>query len=439
MVFPFEEIPSKLRTHRELVEHGKECLNDKKLLYVYGAQFVTPLAALPKFNIVEGMVQDFLHNVPFGIGRTFLDEWLTNTSRSFYIGSPDELLALNKRINQLTPCIEVRRPVRPISVCAHWNAREYENWILFYSIPVLSDILPARFLNHWICFVQAIYLLSRQSISHNDVNIAHKLLIHFVSNVQMIYGKKYMTFNVHILLHLAQNATRWGPTWAVSTWCFESAIGVLKRLLHAQRGVYNQVERALSYKQAMAILLRTCRTPKTEVFLESIVPKPNKMTTYLPLKECVVIGKPIDFVPDDEEKFLITQSEHDINLRECVVYSKIIASRCVYTTEDVAADRKFNNSTALTASGELILIKKFILDKESEKVYLFSVNVCCDTFLKFPTSVRIPPQDHCSRIITSIGTRLKLLSVKDLKIVCVKSCMDGKMYVSPFHNLYNVC
>lgn len=239
--------------------------------------------------------------------------------------------------------------------------------------------------------------------------------------------------------HLAENVSRWGPTWAVSTYAFESAIGELKNILHAYRGVSHQVYRSICYKLAKQILMLTCQTARTEIFLDSIKSKPNKMTKYLSLEECVLVGAENDFVATDEETFLIGQSDHDIDLNNCGAFSKIIASRCVYTSDTVSKNKKYNNSVALTSSNEIVIIKKFIMDKESEKVFLFCVETSCKEFLKFPQGIRVLPQDHCVRIIDSVGRRLKLLSVKDLKIVCVVTRMEENLYVTPFHNLFNIC
>ncbi|KAE8741238.1 hypothetical protein FOCC_FOCC013225, partial [Frankliniella occidentalis] len=415
VVFPMQEVPPAQRNHEDLVAHANECLNNDNLVYVYGVQFISPLASLKKFNLVDGMVQDFAHNVPFGIGRTFLDEWLHNAKRSFYVGSPDELAILNMRMEKLQPCIEVRRALRLLKDMAYWKAREFENWILFFSLIVLLSVLPMKFWTHWSYLVQAVYLLSRECVSCQDVNNAHRLIQLWVSDVEKLYGEKYMTYNVHIFSHLAENVARWGPTWAVSTYCFESAIGNLKNILHAQRGVPHQVHRNLSYKQAKHILINTCSTPGTEVFLESIKSKPNKMTKYLSLNECVVIGKGEDFLPNDEESFLISQCE-EMQGDNFVTYSKIIASRCVYTCDSVALGKKFNNSVALTTLGKIIIIKKFIMSKENEKVWVFCSEASCTELLKFPQGLRIPIEDHCVRIISSVGRRLKLISVKELKI-----------------------
>ena len=91
---------------------------------------------------MQGFVQDFPHNVPFGISRTFVEDWSSNTSRGCYIGSPDDSAELDEKMLKLTPPLEVRRRPRKLSDNAYWNAREFENWTLFFSLPVLEGILP---------------------------------------------------------------------------------------------------------------------------------------------------------------------------------------------------------------------------------------------------------------------------------------------------------
>lgn len=201
-----------------MIEQARECVNDDKLAYVYGVQYLSPLANLSKFNIVNGMVFDYAHNIPFGISRSFLTEWLTNTSRGFYIGSPDDLKELDRKMMCLTPPIEIRRPVRKVTEYANWNAREYDNWTSVFSIVVLSGILPLKFVTHWSYLVQGMFLLTRQSATPEHANVAHKLLLHFERDVEVLYGKSYMSYNVHICgNHMAENTMRWGPSWAIST------------------------------------------------------------------------------------------------------------------------------------------------------------------------------------------------------------------------------
>ena len=440
VVFPFPEIPCMKRTHESIVEHARECLGNQRLAYVFGVQYLSSVARVPKFDLVSGMVLDYPHNMLFGLARTMLEEWLTNTSRGSYIGAPDDILELDTKIMKLTPPIEVRKAVRKISDRAYWSMREFENWILTYSIPVLTGILPLRYLEHWSYLVQAMFLLCRQKMSRQDIEAGHKLSLRFGRDAEYIYGKSFMTYNLHIFCqHIAENVVRWGPLFGVNTYCYEAGNKDLKSLLHAQRGVPHQIHRALSYRQASSILKINCGTQKTETYEASIAAKVNKMTRYVPVSECVLLGISKYFVPTDEEKYILERCGFDIDSSNCMEFKKVIAGKCVYITSDLACNKKFDNKCAVTVDMKIIIIKKFILDQSCEKVYVFCNEVTAEPFLRMPQGIRIPPIDHCMREITLLGRRLHLISVQKLRSVCSVTEMNDKIYVSEFPNVYNVC
>ncbi|KAE8741171.1 hypothetical protein FOCC_FOCC013294 [Frankliniella occidentalis] len=145
----------------------------------------------------------------------------------------------------------------------------------------------------------------------DNLNMAHRLIKYWVADVEALYDQKSMTFNVHIFSHFAENVSRWGPAWAVSTYCFESAIGKLKNILHAHRGVPHQIHRQLSYNQARNILSNTCSTPRTDIFIENIKSKPNKMTRF---------GFPASstaFIEGMYEQLTMAMKEHDSEIELC--------------------------------------------------------------------------------------------------------------------------
>ncbi|KAJ1526468.1 hypothetical protein ONE63_009601 [Megalurothrips usitatus] len=244
-----EEAPTR-RTHREVVEDGIKVLEMRaRDAHVNGVLGCSPLLRLPEFDIVNGMVVDVLHWGSFGVGRQLFklwlglrktDDWDPNKPPDFYIGAPDKQDAMNARIRKFCPPKEVRRMPRDLTCFSIWNAREWENVILYYSVPILIDILPNKYLRHWILFVQALYLLMRANVCKNDVDVAEIMMENFVRGTEELYGLREMTFNMHISEHAAESVRRWGALWCVSTYCFESMNGKLKEKIHAERGIPHQ-------------------------------------------------------------------------------------------------------------------------------------------------------------------------------------------------------
>ncbi|KAK3920928.1 Replicase polyprotein 1ab [Frankliniella fusca] len=359
--FPYLETHVSQRTHDRVIDHGAACLADDSLEYVFGVRGHCPLKDLPKFNLVHGFVQDFPHNVPYGIGRMFLHEWKSNTNRGYHIGAPDDIEDLNEKMKCLTPPIE-------------------------------------------------------KALSENDVETAHRLLVHFVCGVQNLYGKGCMTYNVHILTHLAESVDRWGPVWALSTYSFESGNGELKAIIHAQRGIPHQIQRFISEKEALKILISSCSSQKTEEFLESIQSKPKIKRALRVGESTVLFGCHSCFNPTDEELFLC--NELDIDPKNCVVYKKVIFNKTVYIGQNSRERNKQNdNSVASLKSRNIVLLKYFIFDGCNEKVYFLCKNLNLTPYLKFPPGVLVSPEDHCTKLITHQSARLRLLSIEELESI----------------------
>ena len=157
-----------------------------------------------------------------------------------------------KRINELlakiTPPREIHRKPRPFSEKAKWKATEWRTWILFYALPCLKDILPNEYFQLLSLFVRSISTLMKTSISEIDLRHCEEDLIAFVVRGQQLYGIRFMTFNVHSLLHLVDSVRMSGPLWATSAFVFESAIYQLKQQITRPNGLYNQIAKKLYVK-----------------------------------------------------------------------------------------------------------------------------------------------------------------------------------------------
>lgn len=69
------------------------------------------------------------------------------------------------------------------------SATEYCNWLLYYSLPCMRGILDEEYYQHYALLVGGIILLSRRSISPEQLEMAGRLLMHFVEMYDAYYGK----------------------------------------------------------------------------------------------------------------------------------------------------------------------------------------------------------------------------------------------------------
>lgn len=79
---------------------------------------------------------------------------------------------------------------------------ELRNWLLFFAVPVLHEILPIPYLSHLALLVSGIYIYSSQQISPGDFQLAQQLLNSFYAQFSDLYGKLRLNLNISLKLTL---------------------------------------------------------------------------------------------------------------------------------------------------------------------------------------------------------------------------------------------
>lgn len=192
-----------LRTHEETLLHAQSLekgLQDRSVLF--DAEGV---------NIINCLPPDWQHNVALGVVRQFskLSFESSNHLEEFYCGR--ELRTVDDLLLSFKPTLDVSRTPRKISDRSYWKAHKWVIFLLFYSLPVLQRILPKKFVDHWALLVDAVGILTSRSIVPTDVYYANNCLWQFVRGVKVLYGERHVSYNVHVLLHLADSVYNWGP------------------------------------------------------------------------------------------------------------------------------------------------------------------------------------------------------------------------------------
>ena len=96
---------------------------------------------LEKFKVVSGFVPDYLHCCLEGVAKQFTEYYLASKT-------DEEIEYLDDLINKIAVPEQISRETRPLCFRSDWKAREWENFILYYSLPILSIICSRKLLNH---------------------------------------------------------------------------------------------------------------------------------------------------------------------------------------------------------------------------------------------------------------------------------------------------
>lgn len=120
----------------------------------------------------------------------------------------------------------------------------------------LMGLIPTQYFHHWMLLVFAIYLLTSSNVSHLNIDKAHVALCEFALLTESLYGKHEISFNIHLLTHLAESVRRHGPLSLMSTFVFEGHNDRLLKLFNGSQHVPLQITQNLARLKELKILSR---------------------------------------------------------------------------------------------------------------------------------------------------------------------------------------
>ena len=208
----------------------------------------SPLSEL-SIGLVTGFVLDYMHLICLGVVRRLLLLWLrgplpTRLPANTVNVINDRLIS----IHQFTPCEFSRRP-RSLYDIDRWKATEFRQFVLFTGPVVLLNNLREELYNNFLLLHVAMTCLLSSRLCSLYVDYADKLLKHFVVHGCKIYGPQFAVYNVHNLIHLCDDARRFGPLDNISSFPFENFLGRLKKLVRSPHLPLQQIVNRLSEQQ----------------------------------------------------------------------------------------------------------------------------------------------------------------------------------------------
>ncbi|XP_060573192.1 uncharacterized protein LOC132731094, partial [Ruditapes philippinarum] len=196
---------------------------------------------LKHFDAINSCVIDYMHGVCLGVMKTMLTLWFDKSNKDEYFSVFKSKNTVNNILQNIKPTIYVTRVPRSLDNLCHWKSSEFRNFLLYWGVPVLRHILNSDYFVHFCLLVRAIYLLSKENISDNDLKHAEGALLLFVECFQNLYGLRYYTLNLHQLVHLADCVTQTGPLFVNNCFIFEDLNGYIVKHIYGTQGIDNQL------------------------------------------------------------------------------------------------------------------------------------------------------------------------------------------------------
>jgi hypothetical protein len=138
---------------------------------------------------------------------------------------------------------EFNRKPRQINEVKMWKATEFRLFLLYLGPVVLLNVLPENLYAHFMTLNVAsrIMLSSNLAVNSELLSFAHMLMCYFVSEGQNLYSKNFVTYGVHILIHLAHFAEKYSGLSSISAYVFENNMSTIKRGIRGTGNPLRQV------------------------------------------------------------------------------------------------------------------------------------------------------------------------------------------------------
>ena len=228
------------RSHRGDVEKLCQCTSKsarQKKEKELGCRY-SSLLELPYFDAPTMLVIDPMHCLFLGLAKHFFKKGLIEAN----ILSTADLLTIQRRIDATSVPSDIGRIPHKIEHAFYsFTADQYKNWVLHYSIICLHGLLSSEYLECWRHLVLACRYLCQPILKPRDVIIADALLQKFCSRTERLFGKEFVTPNMHMCCHLRECILDYGPLNHFWLFAFERFNGILGQLPNNNRSIETQM------------------------------------------------------------------------------------------------------------------------------------------------------------------------------------------------------
>lgn len=134
------------------------------------------------------------------------------------------------------------------------------------SEDVLKGLLPELYYIHWKLFIKAYRILSKASLTSEEILVAEACLQAFYKGVEEYYSPQYLTIKVHQLIHAPDAARNYGPLRNISSYLFEDLNGQLIDLNHATNNPIEHLHIRFSRLNYLRAILHSMRDRNDQEF-----------------------------------------------------------------------------------------------------------------------------------------------------------------------------
>ena len=209
-------------------------------------------------------VLDYMHLVCLGVVKRLINLWVP--MRGSGLLSIQIASAISKNLVFLKKSMpgEFSRKPQSLFEFRLWKATEFKQFLLYTGPVVLKDKISPAMYKNFLYLSISIRILLKNDSSTEWYDYAENLFKCFVQGIPKIYGNEQLAYNVHSLIHLTDDARKFGSLNNISYFPFENYLGQLKRVVRRPQSPISQIIRRYREKIRTAELFSADNTFTTK-------------------------------------------------------------------------------------------------------------------------------------------------------------------------------
>lgn len=199
-------------------------------------------------DMIKDFVIDYMHCILLGIMRKLLRTWLGMDGANRHKLKNEHIRAISALCIELAKSCpsEFSRKPRSLDELNNYKATEFRMILLYTGMLIFKDFVSDDVFKNFMDLMVAMKILLNPNLAVPLNPLAHRLLLKFNKDFERLYTKFEVVYNVHQLIHLADEALRFGSLDTVCSFPFESQLYQFKLMKRRPNAVLKQLVARIS-------------------------------------------------------------------------------------------------------------------------------------------------------------------------------------------------